>query len=289
MISNGVMISLYTLLVSIVTFPIMIFILMKIKRKVKISPFLLGLLVYFTFGVFSTTIVHTLFINEGRPTYAFLTGNVIAYSLYYAVVVGILEEFGFLIAYKKIIASYDENETPITLALGNAWLEVIMVCFLALAAYIAYATKYNEVGEEGFREFYGDIENLDLDATINMLKSITVGEIIMLALQRIAYFFMHIFLSIMVFYSVKKNIIQYFWMAVIIRGLCTVPGAIENFNNKNKDYIMSIGQKVPLTLYLIVIIAFAGFIAIKLYKAYDAEKVLYPADLFKKQPDMHLM
>ena len=283
MISNGVIISLYTILVAIITFPVMIVVLMKIKNKIKISPFLLGLLVYFSFGVFATTVVHTIFLNPGRPTYNLLNGSVIAYSVYFAVVVGILEELGFYIAFKKILVNYDERETPITLALGNAWLEVIMVCFLALAAYIAYATKYNEVGEEGFREFYKDIENLNIDETIDVIKSITVSDIILLAIQRIAYFVMHIFLSIMVFYSAKKNIISFFWMAVAFRGLCTVPGAIEKFNQDT----MGASHQIPLMIYLVIVIAASGFVAIKLYRSYDTGKVLFPADLFKKHPDPH--
>jgi len=284
MVNNGVVISLYTLLVAIVTFPIMIIILMKIKRKIKFSPFLLGLLVYFTFGVFSTTVIHTIFLNPGRPTYNFLNGNVVAYSLYFAVVVGVLEEFGFLLAFKKIIPGYDEKETPITLALGNAWLEVIMVCFLALAAYIAYATKLNEVGEDGFREFYKNIENLNIEDTLSVIESITVMDVIMLAVQRVAYFIMHISLSVIIFYSVKKNIIQYFWMAVIFRGLCTVPGAVEKFNAD----ALAMGSKIPLTIYLLFVIGVACFIALKLYKSYNMGKTLYPSDLFKKQPQMHL-
>lgn len=283
MISNGVIISLYTLLVAMITFPIMIIILMKIKRKIKISPFLLGLLVYFTFGVFSTTIIHTLFLNPGRPTYNFLNGNVVAYSLYFAVVVGVLEEFGILLAFKKIIPGYDEKETPITLALGNAWLEVLMICFLDIAVAIAYTTKLNEVGEDGFREFYKDIEKLDIDATLKAIRSIAVSDVILMIVQRIAYFIMHISLSVIISYSVKKNIIQYFWMAVIFRGLCTVPGAIEKFNSD----ALVMGNKIPLTIYLLFVIGVLGFIALRLYKSYNMGKTLYPSELFKKHPDPH--
>ena len=105
MVSNAVIISWYTILISIVTFPLMIAILMRVKYKTKFSPFLLGLLVYFSFGVFATSVVNTLFISENRPTYSFLTGNVVTYSLYFAVVTGIMEMLGLFVAYKKILVS----------------------------------------------------------------------------------------------------------------------------------------------------------------------------------------
>ena len=283
MVSNAVIISWYTILISIVTFPLMIAILMRVKYKTKFSPFLLGLLVYFSFGVFATSVVNTLFISENRPTYSFLTGNVVTYSLYFAVVTGIMEMLGLFMAYKKILVNYDEKETSVTLALGHAEMEGLMVCFLALAAYISWATVLNERGPAGFAEYFADVEGLNIEEAIDSITSVTVSEVVLLALQRVIYLGMNIFLSVMIFYAAKKDIRSYFWVAVVFRGLCTVPGSVERYNEL-KDVR---GNSALLTAFLAVVVAMLGYMSIKLYKAYDAGKILYPADLFKKHPDPH--
>jgi len=283
MVSNSIVISWYTILISIVTFPIMLAVLMKIKSKARISPFLLGLLVYFTFGVFATSVVNTIFLNSNRPTYNLLNDNVVAYTLYFAVVVGFLEVLGIFVAFKKILVNHDDKQTALMFALGHAGMEAFMACFLALATYISWANVLNDKGPEGFAEFFSDIENFDPQEAIDTITAISVSDVVLLALQRIAYFGMNIFLSIMIFYAAKKDIKPFFWMAVLFRGLCTVPGSVERFISSNG----TTGKFLVLLFYLMIVLAALGYCSMKLYKKYDDRQVLYPLDLFKKHPDPH--
>jgi uncharacterized membrane protein YhfC len=280
MVSDAVVISLYTLLIMMLTFPLMIAICLKIRRKTKFIPFLLGLLVYFTFAIVCPTFVHTIFLNQGRPTSAFLNSNVISYSAYYAIVVGILEELGIFVAFKKILVNYDKKDTALMYGLGHAGLDILFMNALSIVVFIIFATALNEKGVEGFKEIYADVDGVDLDKNIEYLTNISVLQLFLQALRYILFFVFHIFASIIVFYAAKKSTIQYYWIAVLLRGLLTIPGSIEKFENLDGT---DIPQTVIMVICVLAIVAMAGFIALKLYKNYDSEQILMPKDLFSKE------
>jgi len=259
--------------------PLMVALFMKFKSKAKFLPFLLGMLVYFTFSVVCVSVVNIIFLNEGRPTSGLINGNVVVYCLYFAVVTGLLEEFGILIAFKKILVSHDDRKTSVVYALGHAAFDAFLIVGPALFVYITCSTAINELGIEGFKTEWSDTSNIDLDEIVKTLTELGVADILMMAFERLLYFAMHIFLSIMIFYSVKREVKAYFWMAVAIRGLCTIPGSLSNFGT----YGGETGLRIVLSLILTVIVAFAGYIAVKLYVDYNRGEVLMPSALFKKK------
>ena len=278
MVSDGVIISFYTVLVAIVTVPLMAAVLLKIKTKVKFSPFLLGLLSYFTFAVVCTSFVNIIFVNKGRPTEAFINSNIIVYSLYFAIVTGLLEELGIYVIFKKILVSHDDKRTSIMYSLGHAGLDAFLISGPAMFVYITCASAINELGVDGFRTQWADMQNLDVQEIIDVLTGMSIGNVALMGLERVMYFVMHIFLAIIIFYAVKRETKVYFWIAVIIRGLCTVPGSLKNFGS----FTGGAAETVVLLAYTILIIAVAGYIAIKLYRSYDSEQILMPRDLFVK-------
>ena len=79
--------------------------------------------------------------------------------------------------------------------------------------------------------------------------------------------------------AAKKSTIQYYWIAVVLRGLLTIPGSIEKFENLDGT---DIPQTVIMVICVLAIVAMAGFIALKLYKNYDSEQIIMPRDLFSK-------
>lgn len=279
MVSDAVVISLYTLLIMMLTFPLMIAVCLKIRRKTKFIPFLLGLLVYFTFAIVCPTFVHTIFLNQGRPTSAFLNSNVISYSAYYAIVVGILEELGIFVAFKKILVNYDKKDTALMYGLGHAGLDVLFMNALSIVTFIIFATALNEKGVEGFKEIYEGIEGVDIDKNIEYLTSISIVQLLLQALRYILFFVFHLFTSIIVFYAAKRSTIEYYWIAVLLRGLLTIPGSVEKFEKLDGT---NIPQTVIMVICVLAIVAMAGFIALKLYRNYDSEQVLMPRDLFSK-------
>ena len=276
MVSNSVVISFYAILVALVTVPIMTAVLLKIKTKVKFSPFLLGMLSYFTFAVVCTAFVNIIFVNKGRPTAGFINSNAVIYSLYFAIVTGLLEELGIFVIFKKILPSQDDKRTSIMYALGHAGLDAFLIAGPLMFVYITCSTAINELGIEGFKTEWADIQNFDLQEVIDVLTAMTVGDVLLMGLERVLYFAMHIFLSIMVFYGVKREAKVYFWIAVIIRGLCTVPGSLRNYGSYTGETM----ETVIMLVYTIVLVVVLGFMSIKLYKNYDSEQILMPRDLF---------
>lgn len=278
MISNSVVISLYTMGVAIVTFPIMLAVLLKIKTKIKISPFLIAILVYFTFSLVCPTFVHSIFLNQNRPTSAFLQSNVFVYSLYNAIVIGLFDQLGMYVAFKKLMTTHEDKRTPIMYAFGHAGADVFIMCFFTVITYVLWAETLNAKGVDGFMELYTDAKYTDAENAIEFMKSLSVRYILLIALERVIIFIMHTAFSVIIFYSVKRDMKVYFWIAVILRGLCSIPGSLEKYDPVYSEGI----NQVFIFVFLIIFVAVAVFIALKLYRIYDSEDQIQPADLFKK-------
>ena len=278
MVSDSVIIAFYTLLVILATGPLMVAVLMKIKGKVKMLPFLLGMLVYFTFSVVCVAFINVMFLNKGRATEPFITGNVFVYCLYFAVVVGFLEELGIYIAFKKIRADHDDKRETIMYSLGHAGLEALLLAGPAVLVYITCGTAINELGVEEFMVKWSDVESMNLQEVVDTVTGFSIFDVILMGLERLMYFCMHIFLSIMVFYAAKKDAKVYLFIAVVLRGLCTIPDSLKNFG----VYTGQSQTALIMLAYTVVIIGFAGFIAVKLYRSFDKVEMLLPTALFSK-------
>ena len=279
MVSDAVILSFYTLLVVMVTAPLMIAVLMKIKGKTKLLPFLLGMLVYFTFSVVCVAFVNVFFVNKGRATEPFITGNVFVYCLYFALVIGFLDELGIYIAFKKIRVNYDDKRETIMYSLGHAGLEAVLLAGPAILVYITCSTAINELGVEGFMVKWSDVESLNLQEVVDTVTGFSVFDVVLMGLERLLYFCMHIFLSMIVFYAAKKETKAYLFIAVALRGLCTIPDSLKNYG----VYTGESSTAMIMLAYTVLLIGFAGFIGIKLYRNYDNEGILMPNELFLKK------
>ena len=283
MVSDSVILSLYTVLVILITGPIMVAVLMRVKSKVKIWPFLLGTVIYFTFDFVCVQIIKIIFISDGRATSQMIYGNIAIYALFNAVVIGLIEGAGILIAFKKILVNYDDKKTPIMYGLGHACIEALLISGIRIFDYITFSTALNELGREGFIEKFfteaqnaEEVSNIDIDRVIDFFTNMKTTDVLLLALNRFVLFAVLLFTSIMIFYSVKRETKVYFWLAVIVRGLSIIPGSIQDF----LEIEDSAGSWI-LLLVTTAIVALAGFIGVKLYRNYDTERVLLPGELFK--------
>jgi uncharacterized membrane protein YhfC len=181
------------------------------------------------------------------------------------------------VVFKKILVSHDDKRTSLIYALGHAGLDAFLIAGPTLFLYITCSAAINELGVEGFKSEWADVQTFDLQNVIDTLTGFSVGDVLLMGFDRIVFFIMHIFLSIMVFYAVKREAKVYFWIAVIIRGLCTVPGSLRNFGS----YTGGAMETVIMYVYVVVIVAILGFMSVKLYKSYDnTERILMPKDLF---------
>ena len=224
--------------------------------------------------------LNALFLNDSRATSEVIKNNPFLYSFYYAVTTGILEEAGILIAFKKILVNHDEKSTALMYAIGHAGLDVLLITGMRLIVYINCASTINALGIEGFKEKFEGSKTINVEEVIKVLEDMSVSSVLYIAFQRILYFAMHIFLTFTVFYSVKRECIAYFWIAVVLRGLCTVPGSVEE---KLTD--VGTGINVLLVVITTVLVAAAGYVAVRLYRNYDSEKLLLPSNLFRKRMD----
>ena len=279
MISSSIIISFYTILVVILTFPLTVAIIMRYKRKTKFSPFLLGLVVYFTFEFFFVTMVNSLFLNPGRVTYGILNENPVGYCLFVAVTNGFLVILGMYIAFDKILGSHDDKRTPLMLSLGYVAIALIALVGLEMIVYITNATAINELGLDGYRELYADVKEYDIEATIKAITNMTIGDVLCLSFDLLVYVLFTFSLAIMVFYSSRRKVKAYFWIAILMRALYTIPSSLER---KLFTEVSGSWQIAKLMIGL-TMAAFAGYIALMLFRSYDKTEMLLPSELFKKK------
>lgn len=193
-------------------------------RKEKISTVLLGALAFFAFALVLEGIVHTI-VFLAVPS---LKENVIAFTVYGALMAGLFEETGRYFFFKVLLKKRTNRETAISYGIGHGGFEALYILGMTSVQYMIYASMINN------GQFQTLIDTIaatgeDVSALLllpDALASITVGSIVLGCFERISAMIFHIAMSIIVFYAVKKSKIALYILAILLHALLDTPAAL---------------------------------------------------------------
>ena len=99
---------------------------LKIKYKVKLKTFFIGMLAFFIAVQVLEALINYYLLSANKATSEFILGNPIVYMLYGGLMAGIIEETARFISFKYLIKDRD-NMTAITYGLGHGGIEAILI------------------------------------------------------------------------------------------------------------------------------------------------------------------
>nr|MBQ6241294.1 YhfC family intramembrane metalloprotease [Lachnospiraceae bacterium] len=203
--------------------------------------------------------VHLLCIVLDNPVSRFINGNTTVYVLYGITMAGVFEECGRYIVLKYIMKKNRTPENAVLYGIGHGGIEILAVVLPVMILYLVIAVLFSAGNAESAVRALNITEESAAAALpyVQAAASFDYGMAVLNIIERLLAMFMHIGLTVIVFYGVCSAKKVYLLMAVLLHMLA--------------DTFPALYQKgaVPLwavEIWVAVWTGVIGFIAVRLYR-----------------------
>lgn len=235
----------------------------KQKEKTDISYLAAGAIGFIVSARMLELGVHYFCILADNPVSRFINGSTAAYVLYGTVMAGVFEECGRHIVLKYIMKKNRTRENAVLYGIGHGGIEILTVVFPLMVTYLVVAVLFSQ----------GDVENalhslkITEETAAAALPSVQAaaafdyGMMAMNVIERLFAMFVHIGLTVIVFYGVISAKKGYLPAAVLLHMLMdTFPALYQ------KDAMPLWAVEVWAAVWTAAIVFIAG----KLYRKMKA-------------------
>ena len=180
------------------------------KQQTKISWLIAGAIGFIVSARVLELGVHLVCIVTDNPISRFINGNTIAYVLYGIIMAGVFEECGRYIILKYIMKKNRTPENAILYGIGHGGIEILAVLLPAIITYLAVAVLFSAGDMENALSTLNITEETAPAAlpSIQATAAFGYGMMAMNVIERLFAMFVHIGLTVVVYYgvvTVKKN------------------------------------------------------------------------------------
>lgn len=181
--------------ISFVT-PILMLIYYMVRKKQKLKPFIVGVLVFFISQIMLRLPLLS-YVFPNQIWYMRLSLNPYLYSIFLGLTAGIFEEVGRYIGFKYFLKNNQKYDDGLSFGFGHWAIEALLI-----------------VG----------INAIILLFSHNLLEAsgLSITNAFMMGMERLFVLSVHVGLSIIVLYSVRLNKISYLFIAIILHGIIDV-------------------------------------------------------------------
>lgn len=235
--------------------PVVICIWWLLTKKEKITTVLIGAATWFVFAVLLEAIPKYLLFNLATSLGKTIVGNAALYTVIGALMAGIFEETGRIVAFKTLLRKRTNKETGISHGIGHGGFEAIFLLAVTGIQYITYASMINS----GAFQTVVDIASAagadvsSLEAVPASIMAITPMSGVLSVVERAFAILLHIGLSILVFNAVRRSKIGYYFLAVLLHALFDVPAALYQRGVLN-IYIVEVMLAIYSVLFFVIVI-----------------------------------
>ena len=243
--------SMVLLIVAALVLPFSVVIWWLKTRHEKITTMLLGAATFFVFALVFENIVHVLVLNV-LPTGKIITGSVVLYSVYGALMAGLFEETGRFITFTTFLKNRKNRETSITYGIGHGGFEAMYILGLSGVQYLLYAFLIENGKLQGIIDAAaGQGQDVSvLEALPEQISSLGFSLAGVSIIERVFAMTAHIAFSIIVFYAVKKSKVWLYALSVLLHASLDVPAALYQTGVINM-YVV----EIIIAVYAVVLLA----------------------------------
>ena len=207
-----------------IVLPVAITIWWLIRKHERLTTVLLGAATWLAFAIMLESTIHSI-VSLLFPS---IFENTVTYVIYAALMAGIFEETGRFLVIKFLLKKRNNKETAISHGIGHGGFEALFIMAYSGIQYLVYAimidqgklqAMIDEVAKAG-------VDTSSLEALPEQIAAIGPMSIGLGFLERCFAMLIHIGMSILVFYAVKKSKIGFFFLAIALHALFDVPAAI---------------------------------------------------------------
>lgn len=228
MIGTSTFVSLGGMIAFGIIFPVALAIWWSKTRKEKVSTILIGAATWFVFAIILESIPKAIFFNPALPIGKTVMGSVVLYTVIGALLAGVFEESGRFIVFKTLLRKRTNKETAISQGIGHGGFEALFLLVLTGVQYMIYAAMINA---GTFQDLIAQVEATGADVSAlqalpEQVMAWTSATSLLWMIERISAVLLHIGLSIMVFYAVKKAKLWLYFLAMALHAVIDIPAAL---------------------------------------------------------------
>ncbi len=208
-----------------IVLPVAVFLIWK-KKDVRIRPAVVGAVVFVVFSQVLEGIPKLIFFNGTTELSKYVWWHTWAYVLIGCLQAGIFEETGRFVAFRFFLKKYDDPRDSVTYGIGHGGIESIIVLGLTALSSIAMAAAVNSGTLEQSLAGLGEAQLKSVEMQISALADYGFVRMILEVSERIVAMALHISLSVVVFYGVRRSRLLYLFIAMIFHAVFDVPAAL---------------------------------------------------------------
>ena len=182
--------------------------------------------------------VHMFCIVSDNPVSRFINGHVAVYVLYGIIMAGVFEECGRYIILRYLIKKENTRENAVMYGIGHGGIEVWAISLMSLFTYLAIAVAFTGHPASQALSLLHITEKSAAAAlpAVQATAAFGISAAASTVLERILCMFAHIFLTVVVYYSIQKQDKKYLLLAVFLHMMF--------------DLVPALSQKVTLNVWL---------------------------------------
>ena len=203
--------------------------------------------------------VHMLCIVMDNPVSRFINSNTAAYVIYGITMAGVFEECGRYIVMKYIMKKNRTRENSIMYGIGHGGIEILAVLLPSIITFLAVAVLFSSGNIENALSTLNITEKTASAAlpSVQAAASFDYAMMAMNVIERLLAMFLHIGLSVIVYYCVADDKKIFLPLAIILHMLTDTFAAL---------YQRSVVPLWTVEIWTAIWVVVVVLIAIKLYK-----------------------
>lgn len=227
-------------------------------RKDRLSTVLAGAATWFLFAMILESVPKLLLFNPSTSIGKTVIDNVALYTVFGALLAGVFEETGRLVAFKTVLRNHTNKETGISHGIGHGGFEAMFLMGVSGVQFMVFAVMINSGTFQTLIDQAAaagaDVSGFEALPAELMKITPLIGALNIF--ERAVSMILHVGLSVLVFNAVKRSKISLYFIAVAAHTLIDVPAALYQ-----KDVL---NIYVVEALFAVVSVAFF----VKVYRTY---------------------
>jgi len=251
-------------LIAIAT-PIALAIWYRKKKGADVLPFFIGCAVFVLFALALESGMHRLIL--GSPAGDAIRGSLWLTALYGGLMAGLFEETGRLTAFSLVLRRKRGNDAnALMYGAGHGGIEAIALVGLTYVNYIAYAVTINAGDADVLMSQVSGDALEQIKTVIALLTGTPSGTFLLAGAERLSAIVLHIALSVLVWFAVKKKERRYLYPAAIL-----IHALVDALT------VVFSGLGVPTLALELIIAAMSAASALLAWRVWKRERAAAPA------------
>ena len=198
------------------------------KTKERITTVLVGAATWLVFSMGLEKIPIYFLFNPNTQLGKTILGSVALYTVIGALLAGLFEETGRLVAYKTLLRKRTNKETGISHGIGHGGFEAMFLMAVTGIEYIVFAGMINAGTFQGVidQAVASGLDASSLKVLPAQIAAITPANGLLSIVERASAMLLHIGLSILVLHAVRERKTHLYLLAIVLHALFDVPAAL---------------------------------------------------------------